>query len=374
MTTVFFIRHAEAEGNLFRRGQGQFDGKITPRGRRQIEALAERFRDIHLDALYSSDMSRTIETAGAVLKYHDLELHTTERLREINMGIWEDMSWGDITYEYPEQMYSFNADPDTWYVEGCETFAHLTQRMRAALFDIAAMHDGQTIALVSHGMAIRALLSSIIGANEITHGDNTAVALLEVAGEDVKISMYNDNSHLCEEISTFARQTWWKDEGGIEENNLRFELLYIEREDDFYLRCYADSWRISHGSEQGFEPESYLRSARQHAALYPRALMKAVCGDKTIGIVELDTEKCKEEDCGWLTLCYLLPETRGRKLGVQLIGHAMAELRRLGRSALRLHVAADNTNAVGFYEYCGFVELKREQGKVGQLIMMERTL
>ena len=72
MTEIYLIRHAEAEGNLYRIVQGHFNSYITGRGHRQIAALAERFRDVHLDALYSSDLRRTVATAGAVTKYHEL--------------------------------------------------------------------------------------------------------------------------------------------------------------------------------------------------------------------------------------------------------------------------------------------------------------
>ena len=51
MTTLYLIRHAQAEGNLYRIAQGQFDSYITGQGYRQIDALAERFKDIHIDAL-----------------------------------------------------------------------------------------------------------------------------------------------------------------------------------------------------------------------------------------------------------------------------------------------------------------------------------
>ena len=68
MTTLYLIRHGEAEGNVFRRLQGQYDSMITPNGRKQIGALEERFKDIHVDAVYSSDLSRTCITAGAIYK------------------------------------------------------------------------------------------------------------------------------------------------------------------------------------------------------------------------------------------------------------------------------------------------------------------
>ena len=66
MTRIYIVRHAEAEGNLYRRIHGQYDSLVTPMGYQQIAALAERFRDIPVDAVYSSDLYRTRMTAKAI--------------------------------------------------------------------------------------------------------------------------------------------------------------------------------------------------------------------------------------------------------------------------------------------------------------------
>ena len=73
MTTLFLIRHAQAEGNLYRIAQGQFDSYITALGYKQIDALAERFKNVHLDALYSSDLRRTRTTATENLSKAELK-------------------------------------------------------------------------------------------------------------------------------------------------------------------------------------------------------------------------------------------------------------------------------------------------------------
>ena len=72
MTEIYLIRHAQAEGNLYRMMQGHWDGSVTALGLKQIDALAERFRTVHVDALYASDLYRTRLTASAITRYHDL--------------------------------------------------------------------------------------------------------------------------------------------------------------------------------------------------------------------------------------------------------------------------------------------------------------
>ena len=59
MTTIYLIRHAEAEGNLYRIAQGQDDSSLTDRGWRQVKALERRFDGVQIDAVYASDLYRT---------------------------------------------------------------------------------------------------------------------------------------------------------------------------------------------------------------------------------------------------------------------------------------------------------------------------
>lgn len=379
MTHVYIIRHAEAEGNLYRRVQGHYDGKVTPLGYRQIDALAERFRDIHIDVLYSSDLSRTQATARAITRYHELAINIEPELREVSMGVWENLPWGDVTHDEPEQMYAFNIDPNKWTVEGSEDFSRLRRRLRSIVTELAARHDGQTIALVSHGMAIRALLYDIMGIpierlDEVAHGDNTSVSLLEVDGDDINIVFSNDNSHLDETTSTFARQYWWKEKTGSELNNLRFEVCDLKKDNDLYISCYADAWETIHGSAEGFEPKVYYKNAASHAAEDPRFVMKVLRGDEFIGLVDIDDRHPEETDSGWISLLYLIPEYRGRRFGVQLLGHAVAVFRERGRKYVRLTVAENNTRAIGFYEYYGFERIGERQGVRSTLILMEMKL
>lgn len=379
-TRVYLIRHAEAEGNLYRRGQGHYDGLVTQRGFRQIDALAERFKDIEIDALYSSDLSRTRATAGAILKYHPrLELRLDTDLREICMGVWEDQPWGNITRDDREQMVYFNNDPDKWRVEGAETFPALTERISAAICSIAERHRGETVCIVSHGMAIRSFLCKVMGVpsseiNTVRHADNTAVSLLNIDGEQIEIEFFNDGSHLGDELSTFARQTWWKESDGTEENSLHFLPLNPDEESELYCEVYRQTWLKAHGRLDGFNPEPYLRRAREHFHSHPEALVKAMRGDELAGVVDLDINRFASENAGWISLCSLVEGFRGRRMGVQLLGHAVSVFRRLGRKSIRLHVAEDNVDAIGFYGHFGFERRAVERGAGGRILLMEKRM
>lgn len=380
MTRIYLIRHAEAEGNLYRRAQGHWDGKITDFGRRQIDALAERFRDLEIDALYSSDLSRTVETARAVTRYHAVPLITTPRLREIHMGVWEGESWGDLSYRYPQQMNFFNNDPARWQAEGGEPFADVQRRMTDYVLETAAGHDGQTVVLVSHGMAIRAFLMAAMGvpsaeAGTLPHGDNTSVSLLEVTGNRIDVLFYNDNSHLGTELSTFARQSWWR-EKGEDVSSLRFAPLLLDSAGvRCYADCYGDAWRAAHGSEKGFVPKLYVAAARGHAVQSPQSLVRVLTGDGSFaGILELDPRRGEEAGYGWISLCYLRPEYRGKGLGVQLIGYAAAYFSDRSRHSVRLHAASTNARALRFYKHYGFREIGVDPGVASDQFLLEKEL
>ena len=108
MTRIYIVRHAEAEGNLYRRIHGQYDSLVTPQGYRQIEALERRFQDIHIDAVYSSDLYRTRMTAKAIYRPKGLPLRLEPGLREIAMGRWEDETWAGGARSDPEEMSRFS--------------------------------------------------------------------------------------------------------------------------------------------------------------------------------------------------------------------------------------------------------------------------
>ena len=88
MTAIYLIRHAEAEGNLYRIAQGQHESNLTGRGWRQVNALERRFANISIDAVYASDLYRTRATATAIYRSHGLPLHLEKGLREICVGDW----------------------------------------------------------------------------------------------------------------------------------------------------------------------------------------------------------------------------------------------------------------------------------------------
>ncbi len=294
MTTIYLIRHAEADGNLYRRCHGQYDSTITDNGYRQIAALAKRMAEVPVDAAYASDLTRTQTTALAVTRTHGLTLRLEPRLREVGVGGWEDKTWTWLGKFDTERLVAFNTDAQRWSVEGGETMAQVRDRMLAALRDIIAAHPDQSVAVVSHGMALRALVGTLNGLtlpeiDRTGHAENTAVTKLEADGDAVRVVCANDASHLSDELTTLHKQLWTKTKGGLE----------------------PGIW-FSAGSEEG-----------RFAVMCEDARVGAVAVGGTAGGTAEITELCLDE------------AMRGRNLGVRLVGQAMSYARARGCDTLR---------------------------------------
>jgi len=373
MTRIYLIRHAEAEGNLYRRVHGWYNSLITDNGYRQISALRGRFENIPIDAVYSSDLFRTMTTAKAIYESHGLELHTRPDLREIDVGVWEDTPWGELAYRDRERLYEFNHSSPKFHVEGGETFAQVQKRMLAAVRDVAKNHPDQTVALFSHGTAIRCLQAAIRGLEPgemdgLGHSDNTGVTCLTVDEHGVcRLVFENDNSHLPEEISTLARQKWWKSrESSLADANLWFRPLDMETEGAYYQAARADAWRDIHGDEVPCDSEGFQQDALRCWAQDPqKAVVAVMLGDEAAGVLQLDLERWADEGIGYILFVYMAPDFRKKGLGVQLIGQAVATYRPLGRDRLRLRCAPDNGVAQRFYKKYGFVKVGEVQGTGG---------
>ena len=159
MTELYLIRHAQAEGNLYRMMQGHWDGEVTRQGYSQIRALADRFRSIPLDAIVSSDLHRAAVTADGIRKHHaNLSIRYDDRLREIDLGPWTACFFGDLIHEREADLQRFLNDGENWKIDGAETFAEVRDRAFRCLEEIAEAHEGQTVAVVSHGITIRCIL------------------------------------------------------------------------------------------------------------------------------------------------------------------------------------------------------------------------
>ena len=375
MTRIYFVRHAESYGNITRRAYGHFDGLVTPRGYKQIELLKKRFLNVHIDAVYSSDLTRAVETAKAISSAHGLPVKTTPKLREILLGDWEELPWGEIPSRFPEQHRNWVERPALFQAENGENFHQVSKRMREALEEIISENEGRTVAVVSHSAALRALINSIKNGGKLKElekaprGDNTCVSLFEYDNGNYKEIFLNDNSHLAD-MSVFGDELRWTEERKKLGKNLRFELASLPKDTERVRTYYSLAWHDVFGDDI-----SDIRAVDRKVKSGLRRDGKAVAfginnaGDAGMIVCDPSAHVCK--DAGHISCIYVKPEYRRLGYGIQLIGHAMSNYAGEGKKFLSIRVSQKNTAACEFYKKYGFFEDHREQdGDTVQIVML----
>jgi probable phosphoglycerate mutase len=208
------------------------------------------------------------------------------------------------------------------------------------------------------------------------------VALAEFDGPDcLRIIYRNDNSHLSDEISTFARQKWLRSSENADANlqarldvDLTFRPVDMKRERDLVEACRRDAWQTIHGSLEHYDAQLHLRQAERMARLDPRAVVFAEHAGQIVGLLQLDPEETTDPDTGHISFVYLKDRYRGRNVGIQLIGQAVSFYRELGKRRLRLRVAENNLYALSFYKKAGFYRTDWELSPTGTMFILNKDI
>ncbi len=162
MTRVIMLRHGETLWNREGKMQGQADVELSAHGREQAREVAAELTRYAFDAVWSSPLSRALETARTVASVQGLDVHVDARLGEINMGDWAGKTWVEVSKTHPERVERLRAGEDFRRSESGETAEEMARRGTRALHDIAAQHSDQTVLVATHGFFTRVTVASLL--------------------------------------------------------------------------------------------------------------------------------------------------------------------------------------------------------------------
>jgi len=216
-TRLIFVRHAEAEGNLNRLFHGWYDSKITEKGHKQAKKVAERLADIPIDIIYSSSLTRTLQTAQYIADIKQLPIIRTDKMKEINGGDWENRNWDDIPKLFPQENHTWENEPHLHQMPNGENMVEFYERLLKEVTSIIDQNLGKNICIVTHGAAIRTMLCRFYGETllhmkNILWHDNTSVTVVDFDNEtdEFEVLLEGDAEHLGFELSTIQNQEWWQ--------------------------------------------------------------------------------------------------------------------------------------------------------------------
>ncbi len=218
MTKIYLIRHCEAIGNQYRLFQGGLNCDITKLGQTQLDFLTERFKDVQIDAMYTSPLIRAQKTAFAVLGDRFMDVKIDNDLREINAGIFDGKPFAESFDTNAEMADAWYHHPQDFAPEGGEAMRDAYERIYNVILKIAEENPDKTVGIALHGGVIRCLLARIFYGTieklgDVAWTENTAVALLDYEDGKFTVEYWNDHTHLPDEflpvrhrLSTFMQK------------------------------------------------------------------------------------------------------------------------------------------------------------------------
>lgn len=163
MLQVYLVRHGETVWNAERRIQGHSDSPLTEKGEQQAWQVGERVKHLGITHIIASDLGRTRRTAEIIADACGCSVTLDPRLRELNMGVLEKRPLDGLTAEEEQWRATLVNGTEGGRIPEGESMTEMATRMHAALNACLDLPAGSRPLLVSHGMALGALVSTILG-------------------------------------------------------------------------------------------------------------------------------------------------------------------------------------------------------------------
>lgn len=182
MRTNFYIfRHGQTDWNKEARLQGHSDIPLNDTGRSQASSLREKFENIIIDHVYSSDLIRAQATAMLAFG-EECKLILSKNLREINVGDFEGVHRDNLE----EDMLQKVLTGAHFTFKGGESTAQHAQRVISELMNIYKNHQGQNIAISTHGGSMARILEACPTFDRSTYIENCSLALVSAENDEFK--------------------------------------------------------------------------------------------------------------------------------------------------------------------------------------------
>ncbi len=217
VTRLFLVRHGATAATEEDRFSGSTGAELSAEGRWQAGRLGERLSQQSIAAVYSSPLSRAVETARIIAGHCRLEPVTRDGLRETGHGHWEGMKRDDVERQFGPEYVTWEADPFTFAPAGGESGVAVLARALPLIREIVAAHQGAQVLVVSHKATLRLVLSSLLGFDPRGYRDrlDQSPACLNVVDfrdpVRVRLMLFNDTSHYSDRprVAGQSLSKWW---------------------------------------------------------------------------------------------------------------------------------------------------------------------
>jgi len=189
LALAILMRHGEAENNVTHVLAGRrLQYHLTEKGKVQVSDVAEKLKEVPIDAIYASPITRAMETSQIVAEKLGIDYRIDERLTETEMGSLTGMYTNDVSKKYGNLFLRFYQDNDVTLSDmGIERFSAIGARVSNMLDYVAEKHHNKNVLLVTHLDPIKAAVKRIM--------DLKPEALLKMAIKNASLTILKHSSN-----------------------------------------------------------------------------------------------------------------------------------------------------------------------------------
>jgi broad specificity phosphatase PhoE len=205
-TRLFLIRHGQSAGNAAGRFGGHSPTPLSDLGFEQARLTAEALAKENVNAIYSSDLLRAVQTAEPLSRLTGIPIITKPEFRERNVGVLEGLTFDESKQEFPDDYYALVNRNIHHVITKGESYSNLLDRIKGELRDIIRKHRGERVAIFTHTGALCFMTLHLLGAIHrhtkqtpwiIT--SNCGINRFEIRGpRNVRVLALNDTRHLTQ--------------------------------------------------------------------------------------------------------------------------------------------------------------------------------
>jgi len=200
MARIILVRHGETDWNKREVFRGQIDVLLNQNGLNQAQAVGNALKGQKLNAIYSSPLSRAVQTANEIAKFHNLDVNLEDGYLDLNYGQWQGVSHEEVKTRYPELYDKWHEQPHLLRFPGGESLNDVRERAINALERIIFIHPGDTIIVVAHRVVNKVLLCSVLDLDNShfwrIRQDTCCINIFEDSKIGYVLYCLNDTCHL----------------------------------------------------------------------------------------------------------------------------------------------------------------------------------
>ena len=162
-TRIFFVRHGDTIDEETKKVyKGTIDIPLSDKGRQRLARAAEFLSRFKIDFIYTSALSRCIESGRIIAEKQDAAFEIAPDFNELGFGLWEGLSFEEIRERYATELNLWLHDLESHTPPKGEPMRDAQRRAVNKFNEIAEKHRGQNVAIVSHAGVLRLIICSIL--------------------------------------------------------------------------------------------------------------------------------------------------------------------------------------------------------------------